>query len=157
MTSTNTYKVNSPNIIHETIDDEVVIVDLENGFYYSLRGTAAQIWARIIGGFSEPDIIKYLSVQYNIDQARIEKSIKDFIHQLVEENIIHQTAPANMGDAPDRSEPQLINLTKIVEFKTPVIEKFTDMSELLLLDPIHEVDETGWPNMAPDNITDEEK
>ena len=157
MTGPIQYKVNSTNIIHETIDDEVVIVDLESGFYFSLRGTAAQIWANIIAGVSEPDIIKYLSVQYNIDQAQIDKSIKDFIHQLIEENIIHQTSPANMGDTPDRSEPQLINLTTIVEFRTPVIEKFTDMSELLLLDPIHEVDETGWPNMAPDNITDEEK
>ena len=28
----------------------------------------------------------------------------------------------------------------------PQIERFTDMQELLLLDPIHEVDDTGWPH-----------
>jgi hypothetical protein len=26
------------------------------------------------------------------------------------------------------------------------LQKFTDMQELLLLDPIHEVDERGWPH-----------
>ena len=30
-------------------------------------------------------------------------------------------------------------------FAPPAFEKFTDMEELLLLDPIHEVGDTGWP------------
>ena len=33
-------------------------------------------------------------------------------------------------------------------FEKPVIEKFSDMQEMLLLDPIHEVSEMGWPNEA---------
>jgi hypothetical protein len=28
----------------------------------------------------------------------------------------------------------------------PVLDKYTDMQELLLLDPIHEVDDAGWPH-----------
>jgi hypothetical protein len=27
-----------------------------------------------------------------------------------------------------------------------VLERYTDMQELLLLDPIHDVDESGWPH-----------
>jgi hypothetical protein len=34
-------------------------------------------------------------------------------------------------------------------FGQPVLEKFTDMADLLLLDPIHEVGEAGWPQRAP--------
>jgi hypothetical protein len=30
------------------------------------------------------------------------------------------------------------------------LHKYTDMEELLLLDPIHDVDETGWPNKSPE-------
>jgi hypothetical protein len=33
----------------------------------------------------------------------------------------------------------------IVEFVMPLIEKFADMQELLLLDPIHEVKDAGFP------------
>jgi hypothetical protein len=31
-------------------------------------------------------------------------------------------------------------------FEMPKLSKYTDMEDLLALDPIHEVDEMGWPN-----------
>jgi hypothetical protein len=34
-------------------------------------------------------------------------------------------------------------------FDEPLVERFTDMQNLLLLDPIHEVTEEGWPQQAP--------
>jgi hypothetical protein len=35
-------------------------------------------------------------------------------------------------------------------FTQPVLEVYTDMQDLLLLDPIHEVDEeAGWPSPKP--------
>ena len=36
------------------------------------------------------------------------------------------------------------------DFQEPALQKYTDMEDLLLLDPIHEVDDTGWPNPKPD-------
>ncbi len=43
-------------------------------------------------------------------------------------------------------EPKEIqNFQKKKSFCLPIIEKYTDLEELLLLDPIHEVDESGWP------------
>jgi len=35
-------------------------------------------------------------------------------------------------------------------FTKPELHKFTDMQDLLLFDPIHEVDESGWPNVGLD-------
>jgi hypothetical protein len=35
------------------------------------------------------------------------------------------------------------------EFVTPCLQKYTDMEELLLIDPIHEIDEVGWPSARP--------
>jgi hypothetical protein len=32
-------------------------------------------------------------------------------------------------------------------YAAPTLQKHTDMQDLLLLDPIHEVDETGWPSV----------
>ena len=31
-------------------------------------------------------------------------------------------------------------------FVPPTLEKYTDMQDLVLLDPVHEVDERGWPH-----------
>jgi len=31
-------------------------------------------------------------------------------------------------------------------FVAPVLERYEDMQDFLLVDPIHEVDDSGWPN-----------
>jgi len=37
-----------------------------------------------------------------------------------------------------------------LEFSAPRLDKYTDMQQLLLIDPIHEVsDEQGWPKVKP--------
>ena len=38
-----------------------------------------------------------------------------------------------------------------LSFEAPILHKYTDMQDLLLLDPIHEVDEAGWPSVKPDS------
>jgi hypothetical protein len=35
-------------------------------------------------------------------------------------------------------------------FQPPTLESYNDMQDLLLLDPIHDVDDMGWPQKAPD-------
>jgi hypothetical protein len=35
-------------------------------------------------------------------------------------------------------------------FAEPALEKHTDMQDLILLDPVHEVDARGWPHAAED-------
>ncbi len=34
-------------------------------------------------------------------------------------------------------------------FAPPRLQRYTDMQDLLLLDPIHDVDEVGWPVASP--------
>lgn len=36
-------------------------------------------------------------------------------------------------------------------YRPPVLEVFADMQDLLLLDPIHDIDEVGWPVARPDS------
>ena len=36
-------------------------------------------------------------------------------------------------------------------FVAPQLHKYTDMQELLLLDPIHDVDQEGWPATTESN------
>jgi hypothetical protein len=35
------------------------------------------------------------------------------------------------------------------QFVPPVLERYDDMEDLLLLDPVHDVDAQGWPQPAP--------
>ena len=47
--------------------------------------------------------------------------------------------------------PALETPTARGRYESPIVESFDDLETLLLIDPIHEVDDAGWPLPAPDN------
>lgn len=51
------FRIKSPQVIHEMIDGEVVIVNLETGDYYSLADTGERIWAAVERAASVDDIV----------------------------------------------------------------------------------------------------
>ena len=138
------YKIRSPQIVHQTIDGEAVLLNLERGHYYSLRFTAEAIWSGILKGLSESGVVSVLERSFDADAGEIEKAVADFILKLKAEELI-LPLESNGHDALNTAANENGKPDKI-KFEAPVLEKYTDMEELLLLDPIHEVDEAGWPN-----------
>ncbi len=143
-------KICKPHVISEVIDGEAIIVNLETGAYFSLQGTAGFIWKLIEQEVPIDNIKRHLVVQYDGDEAMIESSLFQVIGELEQEQLISLepvtndvSPPAFSVQSPDKPQP----------YEKPVLVKYTDMAELLLLDPIHDVDELGWPhagNVSPD-------
>ena len=44
---TTRFAVTRPNVMHETIDGEVIVIDVRTGMYYNLSGTGAAVWHSI--------------------------------------------------------------------------------------------------------------
>ena len=132
------YRVNSPTVIEETIGDESVIINWSDGYYYSLDEVGAVIWTDIVQGYSVDDIVSQIEKQYQEDNENIELCVRALIAELEVEKLI---VPNDVDDGTvvveTSREPQ--------PFTRPVLNKFSDMQDLLLLDPIHEVDDKGWP------------
>jgi len=145
------YKINSPETIHENLNDEVVVVNLQRGNYYSLNNIATDIWTLILHSYNSDEITNKLMERYPQAQNELQQSIPTFITNLQEEALIVADAEKMSAD-----EVALSADTKLDNFTTPVLEKYTDMQDLLMLDPIHEVDETGWPNTNL-NVLSEDK
>jgi hypothetical protein len=142
------FKVNSPNIVSETIDGETVIVNLQTGDYYSLLRTATDIWSRIEQGTDRQSLINDMMQNYSSDLAEddISKAVNQFIEALIKEGLIILEEEEKSAYQPPTLKTLPVPL-ETPQFELPEIEKFTDMEDLLLLDPIHEADEeTGWPN-----------
>ena len=117
-------------VVHEQFGSESVVVNLDSGIYYSLDGSAGAIWRLIVAGASETQIIKRFD-------APLESAVAGFLEQLIAEALV---VPGPVGNVDIPAEPSLgPGLT------LPLLKKFTDMEELLQTDPIHEVDEIGWP------------
>ena len=142
-----TITINEGRIIHETIDDEVIIIDLETGTYFSLTKSGADLWPAIVEGTSRDRLTAILAGSYDARRSDIEASVATFLDKLnVEEIIVVQPGD---GAAVDELVPT--DGQQKLPFEPPMLEKYTNTSELLLVvDPIHDVDEQGWPSRKSD-------
>lgn len=143
------FQVNSPNVIHEIIDGEVVLINLETGSYYSIDSVGAVIWDYIGQGLSRSQIVEAIASGYKGEPADIDQGVQQLFAQLQAEQLI---VPTEASQSNGHSSPinAAANGQDAPKFEAPVLHKYTDMEDLLLLDPIHDVDETGWPNLPED-------
>lgn len=141
------YRLNEPDASAEIFDAEVLAINLKNGHYHSIRGTGVPIWSSLIAGFDEPQIVQALQASYGIDRETLEADVRGFVKQLVDGGLVVPDAGAASGPSavPARSADP-------AAYSPPVFESHLDMQELLLIDPIHDVDvKVGWPlRAAPD-------
>jgi hypothetical protein len=145
------FKVNVPHVIHETIDGEVIIINLASGNYYSAKGSGAQVWNFIqrTSSTSTAEIVAELALHFDHPSDAVDSSVTLFVHELRAEGLV---ADASRDDASPSPVVPAVEGNGSIEraaFEEPVLEKYTDMVDLVLLDPVHEVAETGWPKQQP--------
>jgi Coenzyme PQQ synthesis protein D (PqqD) len=141
---TTRFRVNSPNVIYETIEGEVILIDLKTGTYYSLRDSGAAVWQAIEQGAGEDGIAAELRSRYDASEEQIREAVRRLLAELERERLIR----AEEGEAA-AAAPASGNGVGHLPFAAPVLEKHTDMQDLILLDPVHEVGAEGWPHPAP--------
>lgn len=142
------YRINEPHVVAEVIDGEAIVVNLDSGNYFSLRETAASIWQALVAGNTCPDVSRMIGRGYVGEPDAIKAAILTFIERLLKEGLIQ--AVESSGNEPTHFEIESTELSTDgkPQFRDPEIEKFTDMADLLLLDPIHEVASQGWPRVG---------
>lgn len=134
------YRVNDPSVISEVIDGETIVLDFESGHYYSLNPSASEIWRRICAGQPASAATEGVARSYGLDPTTLRRTVALFVRRLLDEKLIRPAAP----DSAPAAEMET-NARPAAPYCDPVFEKFTDMEEMLLLDPIHEVADAGWP------------
>ena len=143
------YRINYPQVINETIDGEAIIINLVTGSYYSLDKTGAEVWELVERLLPVPDIVAELERRYEPSGIVITTAIESLLEQLSREQLIVQQD--GQGEAASREQSSANAATSSPmgrkPFTPPRLEKFTDMQDLILLDPVHEVDSRGWPHV----------
>lgn len=133
------FRINTPHVINEVIDGEAVVINLATGDYYSLRGSGAFIWSAVEQLADAHEIAEAL-VAAGMPIADAEPAVRRLLGQLAAEGLV-----VPLEDDP-RDHPSKGLVPPPAALDLPMLEKFTDMQDLILLDPVHEVDERGWPN-----------
>jgi hypothetical protein len=145
MALTDMYEPAGPDIVSEEIDGEVIIVNLRNGNYYSLSQSATVIWAGIQEHATLERLQHHLQWRYAGETGSMDRDLAELIQALKTEELI-ALRPA--AEAPVEAPAATAERAGEKEaYRPPLFERFTDMGDLLLLDPVHEAeDEKGWPH-----------
>lgn len=146
------YRPNAPHVIAETVAGETMIVNLAVGHYFSLQGSGADIWAEVEQGRSLSGIVAVLKQRYIAENGDIESAVRRLVNELEGENLIvrvDESASDPDSAATEMQHPESNSGNGShaqAQFVQPVLAKFTDMQDIILLDPVHEVDASGWPH-----------
>jgi len=126
-------------IVHETIDGETVVINLATGNYYSIEGSGADLWSRLLVGETAEESGSRLASEHGADSGAVTTAILAFHRELFDEGLITMPppdAPGNDGD--------------LGSFEVPRLHVYNDLQAHLLADPVHDVERgAGWPTIAP--------
>lgn len=131
--------VDAAAVAAEKFDDETVVLHFESGRYYSLGGAACWIWQAL----EQPtDARSIVTAVPGGASASIAADIEAFLAELREQKLIVAI-----------ESPAVVPPVGPVDWTVPSIEVFSDLSDLIALDPVHEVDAMlGWPRRPNQDV-----
>lgn len=139
------FEVNSPAVVGEILDGEAVIMNLKSGNYFSTDKIGSFLWALIEKGTSDETMVRALTSHFEVDEDQISTAVNAFLNDLVTNELVR--ASESDGTAQfEVPKSEMAQLNGRSDFVAPVLNVYSDMQDLLLLDPIHDVDEGGWPS-----------
>lgn len=139
-----TFVANQAETASEAFDEETIVVHFRNGTYSALAGSGAQILQLLAKPRGVTEIVSAFPGLAADEREKAAGEIGAFLDQLLALGLIVATEAAPDPAIP-AAEPA---------YAPPGIETFTDLADLMAIDPIHEVTlDAGWPHKAPDNQT----
>jgi hypothetical protein len=135
------FRIQTPSVIFEQFDGELVAIHLDTGAYHSLLGTAADAFLLLDQEATPVEIAATLATKYDASAATIAMTLTPFFAALEAEQLITRVEVRT-----PRGPLLLTNADPKIPFTAPSLEAFHDLQSLFLLDPIHEVSDQGWPH-----------
>jgi hypothetical protein len=123
----------SKRVAADLFEEEYIIANLETGLYYSLQGSGIFLLKNLPFASSSAVIEKFGKTFPDQQQEVIDNL--NHIWQELEKEAIVELFDADLPE----SELEFGN-----EFVASTLHSYADMQDLLALDPIHEVDGSGW-------------
>jgi hypothetical protein len=137
MLSNKYYTLNIDKLVFERFEDETVLINLESGNYYGIMQVGKEILDLLELGIDVKMIVSIISKAYKVDEKMVELDVTEFLTTLKEEAIIYEIEAKSVNYPVWQDKGAYVK---------PILEKYTDMQDLILLDPVHDVNSKGWPH-----------
>lgn len=112
----------------KVIDGEAMIINLQNGRYYSLDAVATLAWGLLSAGLTRREAAARIAEDLAAEPEQVELDLQIFIDALRSEQLVTDRANAPV-------QPPVAAMPASTRYTAPELVVFTDMEELLAFDP----------------------
>jgi len=136
------FKILTSEIAFERLDGEVILVSLASGKYFNFNGTASDVFWLIEQGVPRNQWEVLLSRHFKNSDS-VKHDIDVLVSKLLSARIISQssTDPVSLREI----EYELPNDYQRDNWIEPELAEFSDLKDLILVDPVHDTSLEGWP------------
>lgn len=129
----NALEVNQPQVVFETFEGDTVLIHLDTGRYFNLGGSASLVWQWLLEGCAVSEMERALQSRFGTTDG-----LQAFLDHLLAEQLVRPVSAS--GATPSEVAAE-------VAYEAPFLNVTSDLEELFTIDPIHDVDDSGWPNL----------
>lgn len=83
----------SKEYVWKEVGDQVVVLHVDSGHYYSLNHSGSQIWKGLMDGLSPEQIAENLCSIFDVDKSTAKKDTEEMIHYLLAKKAIINNHP----------------------------------------------------------------
>jgi hypothetical protein len=131
------YQLNRADVAAKVIDGEAIVMNVSSGAYYSITGAGADIWELLEAGSSIAETVAFMADRYDVPDDVVAGDVGTLLASLLDEGLLVESAGSAVP--PEAPVPAAGGAGP---YRPPSFEKFTDMAEMLALDPpMPELDE----------------
>jgi hypothetical protein len=76
-----------PEILSSELDGELLLMSIEEGKYFALKGTARHVWDLVEKTCSFGDLCDQLGARYSASPGKIESDLMVFVNKLIEQKL----------------------------------------------------------------------
>ena len=135
------FSIKSNSVSLERLNGEVIIISFTSVQFFSAKGSGADVLSLLKAGLSSRSILEILSAHYS--NFEYEHSGLDIlISSLLAKGIIQETI-----ETIESGTFQLPNDLTRSHWSKPELLIHDEIHGLLLVDPIHETNDEGWPKL----------
>ncbi len=133
------YALTSKNISGEIIDDELIVIDLSRGVYFTSKGAALHLWRGVVSGNNIEELVEKLCSKSD-EPDNFKQMCVEWLNALTSEGILQEA-----GGGGATISAGFLETEELSKITPPTFELHYDLEDILLFDPVHDFDELGWP------------
>jgi hypothetical protein len=124
---------NTAEVAAKVMDGEAILINLSDGMYYSLDLVGGLVWQLIEARRSLREIVETVSARYDVTPPDAEADLQRLAVDLLQARLVEVVPEPADVEGPVGTEASAQRLA----YEPPRLSAFSDMAELLALDPPH--------------------